>query len=81
MISQREARRLKKRADQLEHQINVLRKCWAKDPGGVYIGSIKMQRDALVGRIEGARFLRHAVVITEIGDGNLNIYALPEANI
>ena len=80
MISQREARRLKKRVTELEDVINRQRRKWSADyVGGVHLGELTRERDWLTGRIEGARMLSHAVVVTEESDGKLNFYALPQA--
>ena len=80
MISIREAVRLKKRVRELETVINNQRARWGREyPGGVHIGTITLEKSVLLGRIEAVRLLQHAVVITESGDGKLQIYALPQA--
>ena len=77
-ISQREARRFKKRVQGLETQLDDQRRRWgAKYVGGVYLGSLTRDRDWFSGRVESARMLGHAVVVTEESDGKLNFFALP----
>lgn len=65
-ISQREAHRLQKRVSELQDIVERQRRHWVKDyPGGVHLGTIAMEeRGYLVGRIEAARMLGHAVVLT-----------------
>ena len=80
-ISQREARRLRKRVEELERQDNRRRNAWANEyPGGVNIGSVTLA-DAdchVIGAIHAARLLKHAVVVTRTG-GTINFFALPLA--
>ena len=78
-ISQREARRLAKRVAALEGMIARQRSRWLPEyPGGVHIGNINMaERGWLLGRIEGARMLQHAVVVTSNDTNELMLYALP----
>ena len=77
-ISQREAARLKRRVLELLEQEGRRRQAWVRDyPGGTHLGTISMERGYLVGRIEAARMLGHAVVVTEQNDGQLRLYALP----
>lgn len=79
-FSQREARRLRKRVDELESQIRKQHNNWSSDwPGGVHIGSISWAaRDITVARIETARKLGHAVVATDADDGKrIEFRALP----
>lgn len=78
IISQRVARELSKRVVALEGERNQQRSGWSGDyPGGTNIGSLKRERDWLAGRIEAARMLGHAIVVTHRGDGELLFYALP----
>lgn len=79
-ISQREARRLRQQVRQLLDERSMQRRSWGrKYPGGVHIGTITVERGYLAGRIEAARMLGHAVVVTENDDGRLALYALPLA--
>jgi len=65
-ISQREARCLKKRAQELEQLHAQQRRRWGSEfPGGTELGHIKLPRDWFMGRIEAARLLGHAIIITE----------------
>ena len=76
-ISQREARRLKRRVEILEGIIKRQRNNWSEDyPGGTHLGKLTRERDWLSGRIESARMLGHAIVVTEHKDGVINFYAL-----
>lgn len=78
MISQREAMRFRKRVSELESLIAKQRKKWSAEyVGGINLGSITMERSFLAGRIEAARLLGHAVVITEENNGVLRVLALP----
>lgn len=80
MITQAEARRLKKRVQELEDIIDRQRSKWVADyPGGVGLGTLQRPDDWLRGRIEGARLLGHAVVVTEDNNGKLRFFALPAA--
>lgn len=77
-ISQREAERLKKRAETLAAELNRQRDRWASEwPGGTHIGSTKRERDWLAGRLESARVLQHAIVCVPSDDGTVAFYALP----
>lgn len=81
-ISQAEARRLKRRVNQIEEAERLRRVRWRADyPGGTHLGSVDLSGNPrLAGRIEGARMLKHAIVATIEGDGvTLNVYALPLA--
>lgn len=80
-ISQREARELRRRVAELEMERVQMFADWVRDyPNGVHIASI---RDApvtviTVAKINTARRLGHAVVVTDSGD-ELRFYALPAA--
>lgn len=79
-ISQREARRLRARVVELEGVIDQQRRRWRGDfPGGTYIGTCNRDRDWISGRIEAARMLGHAVVVTTSDDGSIRFFALPLA--
>lgn len=78
-ISQREAMRLKKRVAELEDAFEKQRSKWSAEyVGGVHLGYLTRERDCLSGRIEGARLLKHAVVVIEESNGRLSFYALPQ---
>jgi hypothetical protein len=82
-ISQREARSLRKRVDELTAEINSRRYAWASEyPGGVHLGSVDMVNlPVLFGQIVGARKLKHAVIVTLSPTANeIRVHALPEAN-
>lgn len=75
-ISQREARRLRKRVEELERVLADQRISWARDfPGGTNIGSVDSV-SATAGKVGVARKLAHAVVAVNDGD-KLMLYALP----
>jgi len=75
-ISQREARRLKKRVQELELLHAQQHRLWgAEYPGGVSLGRLKLSRDWLMGRIEAARLLGHAIIITE-AENEIHFYAM-----
>lgn len=78
-ISQREARRLRQQVRQLLDEREMQRRTWGRAyPGGAHLGAITAERGYLVGRIEAARMLGHAVVVTENNDGKLMFSALPQ---
>ena len=77
-ISQREARRLRKRVDELERQQLQRLSRWASNyPGGVVLGSIRRDKDCLTGRIDAAHMLAHAVVVRQGEQGEITFFALP----
>lgn len=64
-ISQREAKRLRKELAELRRRDEGRQQGWSADyPGGTRLGSRTLPRDWLSGRIEAARILGHAVVVT-----------------
>ena len=77
-ISQTEARRLRKRVVELERTLSLQRCSWVREyPGGIHLGTITRVRDWLNGRIEGARLLKHAVVVVD-EENKLKFYAIPQ---
>lgn len=81
-ISQREAKRLQKRVAVLEDVIIGQRNRYlAQFPHGFHIGTITRERDNLAGRIEAARILGHAVIVTEQNTGTLEFYAMPHKDL
>ncbi len=81
-IPQREARRLKKRVEELEGQLMHQRSCYARDwPGGLHIASFSVTSDDnRFAAIHTSRRLRHAVVAVSNDYRNFNLYALPLAD-
>jgi len=76
-ISQREARRLRKRVQELEKLQADQRNRWAADyPGGITLGTISRSKDWLTGRIDAARMLGHPVVVTQDYGGQLLFIAV-----
>lgn len=77
-ISQREARRLRRRVQQLETAEIKRRSAWSSEyPGGVNICNILYSQDDFHAvAIRTARKLGHAVVVVE-RSGELNFMALP----
>lgn len=76
-ISQREARRLQKRVDELEDAEDKRRMAWRSDyPGGVFLEGIVAQPWTYAS-LKTARKLGHAVVVTTNGENTLQFYALP----
>lgn len=81
-ISRRDARRLRKRVAHLEKILCDQRNRWSMEwPSGTHIGTMECTRDWLLGRIEAARLLRHAVVVTTGTNGKIDFYALPLADV
>lgn len=83
VISQREARRLRKRVQELEAENAERLRRWSSEwPGGTSIVSVKWDEFARVPvAIRTARALRHAVVVTVSNDGLVNFIALPIADV
>lgn len=80
MISQAEARRLKKRVKQLEEERKRQLNRWASEyPGGVFLGRVSRTKDWLTGRIDAAHMLGHAVVVRQSEAGEISFHALPIA--
>lgn len=78
-ISQREARRMKRRIAELERTLDDQRKAWMSDwPGGIYIDSCRLPSDTAPQSVRIARMLGHAVVAIDAGD-ELRFHALPLA--
>lgn len=76
-ISQREARRLRKRVEQLERDERDRRSAYVSSwPGGVNIDSFTID-EASFAKIDTARKLSHAVVVTTDNRLQLRFYALP----
>lgn len=78
-ISQREARRLRKRVAELERVIDNQRNAWAADYiNGTHL--VTVERGIIgfeaFGMLAAARKLKHAVVINAHSDG-VKFYALP----
>lgn len=82
VISQREARRLKKRVEELEYLLRNERRIWgAEYPGGVNIATAAYGKDSTVNTaIQTARKLQHAVVVLA-DDTSVRFYALPLASL
>ena len=79
-ISQREARRLRKRVAELEDQDDSRRLRWAGDwPGGVEIARVQFSEMGAPMAIRTARKLKHAVVAIENGSCEVRFLALPLA--
>lgn len=77
VISQREARELKRRVHDLEAIEDRRRNAWADSyPGGANIVTLNVP-DYARSAIKTARLLKHAVVVTVTSDGNIAFYALP----
>lgn len=79
-ISQREARRLRKRVEELETLEERRRQAWKSEyPGGVFLEGIVVQPWTYAA-MKTARKLGHAVVITTNGENTIQFYALPLAS-
>lgn len=80
-ISQCEARRLRKRVQELESVEESRLYSWSQTwPNGTHIGQTAITSSddyKLIGAIEAARKLKHAVVVTVKDFGTLNFHALP----
>lgn len=78
-ISQREARRLRKRVEELELQEDRRRRAWSQEWfGGVNIATAEFNAlDRIPVAIRTARMLGHAVVVIGSDGGDLRFMALP----
>lgn len=74
-ISQREARRLKKRVDELEEQASTLRNGMAAPRSGVLLFAWDVSKDRWYGKVEGALAVGKVVVVRIQGDGKYYLYA------
>lgn len=79
-ISQREARKLRKRVAELEQLIEDQHRSWSKEwIGGTHIRTLDAAANGeLRAAIKTARMLKHAVVVT-LSDTQILFYALPVA--
>jgi hypothetical protein len=77
-ISQREARRLRKRVEELERHFDAQRHAWSGDwPGGVNICTANFENlPSHLASINTARLLGHAVVAVVSGN-SVRFHALP----
>ena len=78
-ISQREARRLRKRVDELEERETKRFATWATFgyPGGVQLGNRKLDTEGwFFGTLKTARRLGCALVVTVADDGCIRYYAV-----
>ncbi len=76
-ISQREARRLRKRVEELEQQEKYRRNRWASDWHGLWVNILSVNLDAAAyATIKTARILQHAVICLPDGNGTtVRLYA------
>lgn len=77
-ISQREARRNQRELAQLQIQLEDQRAQWGRSyPGGTNIAQVNIGVGTMLGRLESAQMLRHAIVAVPHSDGVVYFYALP----
>lgn len=78
-ISQRDARKLRRRVEELERVLNEQRRGWGSEwPGGTSIALWQWTKtDSVPTAIRTARRLKHAVVATVDDAGCVNFLALP----
>lgn len=81
MVSQREARIIKKRCAELEDILDGQRKHWVSDwPRGAVIASLTNIPPSELSAVKTARKLKHAVVCTVRDDGAIMFIACPLAS-
>lgn len=82
-ISQSEARRWKRRAEDLEALIQRQRSTYATTyPGGTHIGHVAWDADVhLASAVYTAQRLGHAVVAVADGSRRFNLYAIPHKDM
>lgn len=74
-ISQREARRLRKRVYELERILDAQKSQWSSEwPSSTCIGGINVD-PATHASIKTARLLKHAVVVTVVGENRIGLFA------
>lgn len=80
-ISQRDARRLRKRVNALESAIEKQRQVWSQEyVGGVEIGRAESEAMGCIPvAVRTARQLEHAVVVVGSETGLIRFIALPQA--
>lgn len=82
-ISQRDARKWKRRAEDLEALIQRERSTYAASyPGGVHIGALVWpDNNHTASAVYTAQRLGHAVVVVADGACKFNLYALPHPKV
>lgn len=82
-ISQSEARRWKRRAEDLEALIQRERSTYAASyPGGVHLGHVFWDSaEHIASAVHTAQRLHHAVVAVADGERKFNLYALPHKDM
>ncbi len=75
-ISQREARKMRKRLAELDQMERVRRNRWASDyPGGVHLTSLTVSDQAMAGRLAASN-LFGAALVAKFDSGTLRIFAI-----
>lgn len=82
-ISQREARQLRKRVEELEQREQSRFKRWGSEyPNGTNICSHEFTQDGRIHTaIKTARLLKHAIVVTTDDTGRVYFHALPAPSV
>ena len=82
-ISQREARQLKRRVEQLERMIEGERRSYARTyPGATHLGHVFWESaNHVASAVYTAQRLGHAVVAVADGTYKFNLYALPHPKV
>lgn len=77
-ISQREARRLRKRVGELESLLRSQRMAWSREwPGGIHIWTSEANTDAKMATLRTARRLgRPIVAVADQGSPTIRYYAV-----
>lgn len=75
-ISQREARRLKKRVEELEQQARDTRNNFSRPHGGVSLYTWQVAKDRWYGRLEGAIAAGKVIVVRVSEINGLHFYAV-----
>jgi hypothetical protein len=77
-ISQREARRLRKRVQTLEFEHRARMNAWGKEYPGIDIGQMSIGAEGkIISALRTARKLKHAVVALAETDGTIYFFAVP----
>lgn len=75
-ISQREARRLKKRVAELEQRAAETRQNWSRPYSGVALATWTLEKDVWYGQLIGARKLGKVLIARVADNGEVSFYAL-----
>jgi hypothetical protein len=74
-ISQREARRLRKRVKELEQQARTMHVNWGAPYGGIAIATWTLTKDVWYGKLLGAKMCGKVLIARVADNGEVSFYA------